>query len=123
MPQRVLIVDDRDELRLLLGQAIAAAEPGLELVQAADGAQALAAIAKQSVDLVVTDLDMPVMNGLELIRRLRSTPPTPPIVVISGASTDWLASQGEDELRDLPFLRKPLVLEELVRIVREQLSR
>jgi len=122
MPQRVLIVDDRDELRLLLGQAIAAAAPEIELVEAADGAEALAAIGELAVDLVVTDLDMPVMNGLELIRRLRAAPPTPPIIVISGASTDWLAGESEGELRDLPFLRKPLVLSELVSLVRQQLA-
>jgi CheY-like chemotaxis protein len=122
MTQRILIVDDREELRSLLGQAIAAAVPEVELVEAADGAAALAILDERAVDLVVTDLDMPVMNGLELIRRLRAAPPVPPIIVISGASTDWLAREGDDDLRDLPFLRKPLVLAELVSLVQRQLD-
>lgn len=122
MPPRVLIVDDRQELRQLLLQTLVAAEPSLDLVEAADGEQALAAHAREPADLVVTDLDMPMMNGLELVRRLRAAPPVPPIVLISGASPEWIEAEAEAELADLPFLRKPLALAELVRVVRERLD-
>ena len=117
MPKRVLIVDDRDELRAFLADAIQSADRGLEILRAADGEEALALLAAHGADLVITDLDMPVMNGVELIRHLRASPPTPPIVVISGASTDWIAGAMADELRDLPFLRKPLSLSELIATV------
>jgi DNA-binding response OmpR family regulator len=114
MPKRILIVDDRDDLRALLADAFAASGADLEIEQAADGAQALARHAERRVDLVVTDLDMPVMNGVELIRRLRAEPPAPAIIVISGASAEWIAGEAALELRDLPFLRKPLALGELI---------
>lgn len=117
MPKRVLIVDDRDELRAFLADAIQSADRELEILRAADGVEALALHATHGADLVITDLDMPVMNGVELIRRLRALPPTPPIVVISGASTEWIAGAVADELRDLPFLRKPLALSELIATV------
>lgn len=114
MTKRVLIVDDRDDLRALLADAFAASGAELEIVQAADGAQALALASERAIDLVVTDLDMPVMNGVELIRRLRASPPVPAIIVISGASAEWIAGEVAHELRDLPFLRKPLALSELI---------
>lgn len=117
MPKRVLIVDDRDELRAFLADAIASADRGVEILEAANGEQALNLVAAHGADLVITDLDMPVMNGVELIRRLRASPPVPPIVVISGASAEWIAGTAIDELRDLPFLRKPLSLRELLATV------
>ena len=117
MPKRVLIVDDRDDLRAFLVDALVSTKADLEIVQAADGEQALRAVAEGGVDLVITDLDMPVMNGVELIRRLRATPPVPPIVVISGASVDWIAGETAHELADLPMLRKPIALSELLATV------
>lgn len=117
MPKRVLIVDDRDDLRAFLADAISSANADLEIHSAADGAEALAKIAAHGADLVITDLDMPVMNGVELIRRLRARPPVPPIVVISGASVDWIAGEAAHELADLPMLRKPLALGELLATV------
>lgn len=117
MPKRVLIVDDRDDLRAFLADAIASAGADLEIHAAADGAEALEKIAAHGADLVITDLDMPVMNGVELIRRLRARPEVPPIVVISGASVDWIAGEAAHELADLPMLRKPLALGELLATV------
>jgi len=117
MPQRVLIVDDQDELRALLVAALESSSRPMEVVESRDGHEALAALRAGPADLVVTDLDMPGMNGIELIRHLRIEHPQLPVVVISGASGDWIEQRGADEIRDLPYLRKPLVIDELLRTI------
>ena len=77
------MVDDESSVRFLLRQVIEGA--GYEVVEAHNGAVALARMVGFRPDLVVTDLMMPVMGGPELIARLRSDPETRsiPIVVVS----------------------------------------
>jgi two-component system, OmpR family, response regulator len=70
MPRTILIADDDSHIRELL--AFAFAKAGLETVEAADGEAALAVVARQHVDLVVLDINMPRLDGLETCRRLRA---------------------------------------------------
>jgi two-component system, OmpR family, response regulator len=70
MPRTILIADDDSHIRELL--AFAFAKAGLETVEAADGEAALATVARQHVDLVVLDINMPRLDGLETCRRLRA---------------------------------------------------
>lgn len=109
-------------MRRFLADALLLSVADLVVLEATDGTQALEALRQHPADLVVTDLDMPGMNGFELIRRLRSTPPTPPIVVISGAGNGWITETAGGVLGGLPFLRKPLDLDRLLSVVREQLG-
>ena len=70
MPRTILIADDDGHIRELL--AFAFAKAGLDTVEAADGEAALAVVARQRVDLVVLDINMPRLDGLETCRRLRA---------------------------------------------------
>jgi two-component system OmpR family response regulator len=70
MPRTILIVDDDPHIRQLLVFALAKA--GLESIEAEDGEAALALVASHSPDLVVLDINMPRMDGLEVCRRLRA---------------------------------------------------
>jgi len=70
MPRTILIADDDGHIRELL--AFAFAKAGLETLEAADGEAALAAVARQRIDLVVLDINMPRLDGLETCRRLRA---------------------------------------------------
>ena len=70
MARRVLIVDDDPHIREVL--VFAFAKAGIETAQAEDGEAALATIAQDAPDLVVLDINMPRMDGLEVCRRLRA---------------------------------------------------
>ncbi|NML07883.1 response regulator transcription factor [Sphingomonas sp. G-3-2-10] len=70
MPRTILVVDDDPHIRQLL--VFAFAKAGLESIEAGDGEEALALAASHSPDLVVLDINMPKMDGLEVCRRLRA---------------------------------------------------
>jgi CheY-like chemotaxis protein len=80
----VLVVDDEPDLRFVLRRILEGA--GHHVVEAGNGADALASVRRSTPDLVVTDVMMPVMDGVELIRQLRADRTTKdiPIVAVSG---------------------------------------
>ncbi|MDO7836809.1 response regulator transcription factor [Sphingobium sp. HBC34] len=70
MPSTILIVDDDPHIRQLL--VFAFGKAGLETIEAGDGEEALAQVARHTPDLVILDINMPRMDGLEVCRRLRA---------------------------------------------------
>ena len=72
MAKKVLAVDDSKSMREMVSFTLKSA--GYDVVEAEDGKAALAAIAGMKIDAVITDLNMPNMNGFELIRSLRADP-------------------------------------------------
>jgi DNA-binding response OmpR family regulator len=82
-PPRVLLVDDDDDGRELCAEYLGAA--GFEVLQAENGAKGVETAVRRRPDLVVMDLEMPVMDGLEAIRRLRgdASMRAVPVVVLS----------------------------------------
>lgn len=72
MAKKVLAVDDSKSMREMVSFTLKSA--GYDVVEAEDGKAALAAISGNKVDAVITDLNMPNMNGFELIRSLRADP-------------------------------------------------
>ncbi|MEV6303234.1 response regulator [Actinoplanes sp. NPDC051861] len=83
---RVLVVDDEPDLRFLHRRILTRA--GHDVTEASDGAAALESVRSSPPDLVVTDVMMPLMDGLEFIRRLRADPATEAIPVLA-VSGDW----------------------------------
>lgn len=90
---KVLLVDDEPDERFLLRRAFERA--GHEVRDASDGAEALRVVREFGPDLVVTDLMMPVMDGAELIRRLRAEPVTAAVLVLVSSFHSELA-EGAD---------------------------
>jgi CheY-like chemotaxis protein len=103
---KILVVDDEPAQRLLLRRIFEQA--GHEVSDAGDGAAALRAVAESRPDLVVTDMMMPVMDGPEFIRRLRSEPATAAIPIIA-ASGDPHVAGGADAVLPKPYLWHQLV--------------
>ncbi len=110
MKRRVLITDDEKNMRWVLGQALSA--EGYEVIEAADGKEALAAVAEQAPDLMVLDHKMPAPDGMEVLKRLRSKGNTFPIIMLTAhgnvATAVAAMKAGASE-----YLTKPFDLEEL----------
>ena len=81
MSARVLVVDDEPDLRWVLRGLFE--DAGFEVTEAEDGEKALAAIAAATPDVVLTDVRMPRIQGLELLRELRRRVPDLPVVLLS----------------------------------------
>jgi DNA-binding response OmpR family regulator len=81
-PARILIVDDDDSVRVVLRQALVRA--GYEVIEAADGNEAVRLFKDAPAKLVITDILMPEKDGIETIREFRRTNPGVKIIAISG---------------------------------------
>ena len=101
---RILIVDDDTATVIFLSNILARA--GHETFLAKDGRTALSTFGATEIDVVITDLQMPGMHGLELITVLRDASPRPAIIAISGTGRDQLdmaQAVGADETLLKPF--------------------
>lgn len=101
---RALVVDDEEDIRDFLVDALDL--NGIESIQAKDGVEALNLFTKNDFDVIITDIYMPNMNGLELIQKIREINTQVPIVTISGASEDSLRTTkalGANETFQKPF--------------------
>jgi PAS domain S-box-containing protein len=111
--KRILVVDDEEIIRYLAVDMLTGL--GYETVSAADGLEAVNIFEKEkdAIDLVLLDMIMPKLGGVETFRRLRDIDPAVPIVLISGYTKDEAAQELLDEGAS-SFIQKPYKLEELV---------
>ncbi len=79
---RVLLIEDDDDNRELMGEVLQ--DAGYQVVLAASGAAGLRTLAEHSIDVLVTDVGMPGMGGLEVARAAKEIAPTVPVVVVTG---------------------------------------
>jgi two-component system cell cycle sensor histidine kinase/response regulator CckA len=120
--ETILVVEDEEAVRNLAVRVLG--QHGYTVIEARNGVQALALIEEKapSVNLVLTDVVMPEMSGLELSRRLVTVRPDVPVLFMSGyAEAEKL--QPEIHEANAPFLQKPFSPESLVLRVREALDR
>jgi excisionase family DNA binding protein len=89
---RVLVVDDEPAVRDLLAKALAGADYDVDV--AVDGASAVEHLRSRVYDLLITDLRMPGMDGLSVIRQARRTAPDLPVIIITGYSTEAAAIEA-----------------------------
>jgi DNA-binding NtrC family response regulator len=115
----VLVVDDERNIREGLAEALALEGHGV--ITAADGEEALAALGREEVDLVLTDLRMPKVGGGDLLKRVAAEWPTVPVIILTGHGTIETAVQA---MRDgaYDFLTKPVDLERLGLLVKRALA-
>jgi two-component system, OmpR family, response regulator MprA len=117
---RVLVVDDDPAVRDSLRRSLAF--EGYTVSTAADGEQALAAVAADRPDVVVLDLQMPVLGGLEACRRLREQGDDIPVLMLTARDATRDRVTGLDAGAD-DYLPKPFALEELLARLRALLRR
>jgi two-component system cell cycle sensor histidine kinase/response regulator CckA len=115
----VLLVEDEDAVRLFAVRALR--NKGYKVLEARSGEQALDLINSEPVDLMVTDVVMPGMDGVTLTRLVRVEHPGLRVVLISGYAEDT-ARGGLADLKDIHFLPKPFSLKQLAGTVKDVLS-
>ena len=112
----ILIVDDEQTLRELLADVLET--EGHRVMMAGNGREALTIVARDRPDLVVSDVMMPLLNGVGLCRQIKADPSTAsvPVILMSSVGPRVVDGSGADA-----FLRKPFDLDEVETIVRRLL--
>lgn len=120
---RILVVDDNPGTAMTLARAIARLSPNLDVVSATDGKMALEQVKGESVDMVITDMMMPDMNGLELIEKLRLHPGGGPTYTILITAYDVPGlKESARRLKVNETLIKPIHPERICQIVSKALE-
>jgi two-component system chemotaxis response regulator CheY len=122
MTASILTVDDSPSLRMAIRIALTGA--GYSVTEAGDGQEGLDKANATRFDMIVTDLNMPVMDGLTMIRELRKSPAQSgvPIIFLTTESDDAMKQQAK-AAGATGWLVKPFVADQLVKIARKVLGR
>ncbi len=117
---KILVVDDDPQLREVIVETLSAA--GFSSESAADGVEALARLEKEEFDLMLLDVHMPRMDGLEVLGRLRTLPRHPKVVVMTGDDTPETLLRAIRE-RAYEYISKPFEPAALAETVTRALGR
>jgi two-component system response regulator HydG len=115
----VLVVEDDDAMRDLLVEELS--EAGFDVVSAGDGRAGVEVVKREPVELVVTDLRMPELDGFDLIRDVRATPGAPPIVMVTAFGSIETAIKAV-KLGAYDYITKPFEIEELLLVADKALE-
>jgi CheY-like chemotaxis protein len=122
MPKKILVVEDNEANRMLMRQILQ--HHGYEVLEAADGAAGLAMAREHMPDLILLDLQMPVMGGFTVIRELRKTPELSRLKVI--AVTSFAMKGDREKALEAGFdeyVTKPIDTRKFVELVKNIISR
>jgi two-component system, NtrC family, nitrogen regulation response regulator NtrX len=119
MKGRILVVDDEAEIRRSVRMILE--YEGFEVFEASSGPEGLAAIDRESPDLVFLDIKMPGLDGLEALQRIRQANESLPVVIISGHGTVSTAVEAT-KLGAFDFIEKPLASERVLVTIRNALD-
>ena len=111
MGRRILIVDDEESIRQSLSAALE--DEGFQTSVAKDGKEALRIVSEESPDLVLLDIWMGRMDGLETLKKLKEDLPSLPVIMISGHGTIETAVRAT-KLGAYDFIEKPLSLDKVL---------
>jgi two-component system, NtrC family, response regulator PilR len=111
---KIMVVDDEPGIRELLFEALS--EKGFDVTSAKDGRESLRFLKKNKFDLLITDINMPHLNGIELLKKMKTAGRKEKIVIMTGSALDETAVS-----KDIPHiyfqLRKPFKMNELLQAV------
>jgi DNA-binding NtrC family response regulator len=111
---KIMVVDDEAGIRNLLSEALSV--KGFNVTSAKDGMESLKYMRTNNFDLVITDINMPRLNGIELLKKMKKAGRQEKVVIMTGSTFD---SSGLT--KDIPLvyfqLRKPFKMDDFVRVV------
>jgi len=110
----ILVVDDEAEVRVLVREILTL--HGYNVIDTGDPIEARRIVEAQPIHLLLTDVVMPMMSGIELAKRVEATSPTTKIVLMSGYSTAAVKGSGR------PLVAKPFKTNDLVNTIRQVLD-
>jgi two-component system, cell cycle response regulator DivK len=118
MSKKILVVEDQEDNRQILRDLLSSA--GYEMSEAGDGQKALTAVSRNRPDLILMDIQLPIMDGYEATRRIKSDPKTSaiPIIVV----TSYALSGDETKAREAgcdAYVTKPYSPRALLAKIRE----
>lgn len=116
--KRILVVDDEEQVRKMLRKMLE--REGYEVVEAADGNEAINRHSEQSFDLIITDIIMPGKEGIETIIEIKNNDPEAQFIVVSGSC--WYGSDVEFDMAKIlgaKILRKPFEREALLNVIKQ----
>ena len=123
MPLTIVVADDDLQFREIVRYLLAAASDTMTIVgEAADGDEALALVRRVRPDVVITDLVMPHLNGIELTRRIRAELPQTRVVLMSSYTEDAYRLMASDSGADV-FVSKQVITSTLVPAIRDLIRR
>lgn len=118
----ILVVEDSPTMRQLIGFAIKRI-PGSKVIEANDGVDALKRLSSEKIDIILADINMPIMDGLKLVSLVRSNPTYKHIPVI------MITTEGAEEDKNKAlaiganaYLTKPIQTQELMKLVSSFIS-
>ncbi len=117
---RVMIIEDDEEMRALLKDFFE--EEGFETDSASNGVDALRTLSKDHFDLVITDVRMPGLTGLDILPKIRWLKPEIPIIVMTSYGSDDVRRRSLARGATI-YLEKPIYLSQLRTVIREMALR
>jgi DNA-binding NtrC family response regulator len=115
----ILVIDDEDSIRDYLSMMLE--REGYEVRASADGRKALKLYAQEAFDVVITDIQLPGIDGIEVLKTLRERDPTIPVVIVTGHASQESAIEALN-LGAFYYLLKPVSNDELKQVVRNALE-
>lgn len=121
MAKKILFVDDSASMRQVVGMAISSA--GYDVTSAEDGKDAMNKVEADKFDAIITDLNMPNMNGIELIKAVKQNANNKfaPIIMLTTESSDEMKQQGKDAGAKV-WVVKPFKPDQLVGVLKKLLG-
>ena len=119
---KILIIEDEEPIRRVLVRILNEEDSNFEIYQASDGKKGLDLIKKESFDLVLCDIKMPKVDGIELLQRTRKTDSTLPFIMLTGHGNIETAVESM-KLGAYDFISKPPDLNRLINSVRNALEK
>jgi two-component system response regulator (stage 0 sporulation protein F) len=116
---KLLVVDDEPEVRHVLQEFLT--DRGYEVIAAPNGPDALAVVKSQKVDLVLLDVALPGMDGVEILRRIAELQPGLPVIMVTANADPGITSKLLG-MGAVDYIQKPFDLDYLDRAVRAQMA-
>ena len=122
MPVTIVVVDDEPQYREIVRFLIASVSDTIVVGEASDGEEALALARRERPDIVITDLVMPRLNGIDLTKRIRQELPQTRVILMSSFTEDAYRMMASDSGADV-FVSKQVIFDNLLPAISDVLRR